>query len=167
MPKTQSVTLLTDLAFRTLYRVAFRVLRLWWFVRRPDQYGVMVAVWSGGRVLIVRQSYRDTLELPGGSIGRHETAVAAACRELSEEVGLLVRPADLQHARQIVLCRDYRRDHVTIFEFALAAPPPPLHIDRREIVAADFMAPTAALRALVSPFLRAYLESSGSDEGFK
>jgi 8-oxo-dGTP pyrophosphatase MutT (NUDIX family) len=163
MPQTQFVRLLTDLAFRTLYRAAFRVLRLWWFVRRPDQYGAMVAVWSGGRVLIVRQSYRDTLELPGGSIGRHETAVAAACRELSEEVGLVVRPPDLQHARQIVLCRDYRRDHVTIFEFALAAPPPPLRIDRREIVAADFMAPQMAWREAISPFLRAYLERSGSD----
>ena len=155
--------MLTDIAFRILYRAAFRVLRLWWFVRRADQYGTMVAVWSGDRVLVVRQSYRDTLELPGGSIGRHETALAAACRELNEEVGLVVPPGDLQHAREIVLWRDYRRDHVTIFEFAVTEPCPPLRIDGREIIAADFMAPEMARRQAISPFLRAYLERSGSD----
>jgi 8-oxo-dGTP diphosphatase len=151
---------LIDAALRILYRIAFRLLRLWWFLRRPDQHGAMIAVWSGGRVLVLRQSYRDTLELPGGSIARSETAAAAACRELSEEVGLIVRPGDLRQACEIVLWRDYRRDHVTIFELALAGPPPSLSIDRREVVAADFVAPEAALRAPLSPFLRAYLEGA-------
>ena len=52
---------------------------------------------------------------------------------------------------------------MTIFDFALTAPPPPLRIDRREIIAADFMAPQMAWREAISPFLRAYLERFGSD----
>jgi 8-oxo-dGTP diphosphatase len=149
---------LADSALRIAYRIAFRLLRLWWYLRRPDQHGAMVAVWSGGRVLVLRLSYRRTLELPGGSIARRESAAAAACRELGEETGLLARPGDLRHGREIVLWRDYRRDHVTVFEFVVADPPPALVIDRREVVAAEFMAPEAALRAAPSPFLRAYLE---------
>jgi 8-oxo-dGTP pyrophosphatase MutT (NUDIX family) len=148
---------LTDAAIRALYRTAFRLLRVWWYVRRPDQRGAMVAVWSGGRLLVLRQSYREALELPGGSIARSETAAAAACRELGEEVGLVVRPEDLRHAREIVLRRDFRRDHVTLFELTLAEPPR-LNIDHREIVEAGFEAPEAVLRARLSPFLRAYLE---------
>jgi 8-oxo-dGTP diphosphatase len=46
-------------------------------VRRPD-----------GQVLLVRQSYRPNWFLPGGLLKRGESPVAAAARELAEEVGL-------------------------------------------------------------------------------
>jgi 8-oxo-dGTP pyrophosphatase MutT (NUDIX family) len=46
-------------------------------VRRPN-----------GQVLLVRQSYRPDWFLPGGLVQRGETPLAAAARELREEVGL-------------------------------------------------------------------------------
>ena len=45
---------LLDAAWRLAYRIAFRLMRLWWALRRPARYGVVVAVWCGGRVLILR-----------------------------------------------------------------------------------------------------------------
>lgn len=138
--------------------MAFRLLRAWWYLRRPDHRGAIVALWVGRRVLMLRPSYRDTLDFPGGGIEGGETPAAAACRELAEEIGLAVRAEELVHAGDIVAWWDYRRDHVAIFELRLDAPPA-LRIDNREIVAAGFMTRDAALVSPVSPFVRAYLES--------
>jgi 8-oxo-dGTP pyrophosphatase MutT (NUDIX family) len=52
--------------------------------------GVKVMVFDGaGRVLLVRHSYgrSDLFMLPGGGIGRRESPVDAAAREIAEEVG--------------------------------------------------------------------------------
>jgi 8-oxo-dGTP diphosphatase len=150
---------LVDAGHRLAYRLGFPVMRLWWFLRRPDQHGAMVAVWHEGRLLVLRQSYRDTLEFPGGGVGRDETPRACACRELAEEVGIAVPPDALVLEREIMLLRDHRRDHVTVFALRLGEPPA-LRLDRREIVAAVFMTPAAALAAPLSPFARAYLEAA-------
>lgn len=147
---------LVDGGFRFVYRLGFRALRLWWFVRRPEHRGTMVAVWHEGRVLMLRQSYRRMLVFPGGGLGRGESPRAGASRELAEEVGIVVAPEALSLAREMTALWDWRRDHVAIFELHLAARPA-LRIDRREIVAADFMTPATALAAELPPFERAYL----------
>jgi 8-oxo-dGTP diphosphatase len=146
-----------DVGFRLAYRLAFRVLRVWWFLRRPTHRGVVVAVWHAGRVLVVRPSYRRTLDLPGGGIARGEAAVAAACRELGEEVGIAVAPSALRLALEMTAWWDFRRDHVSIFELRLDGPPPAIRVDRREITGAEFMASASVLAGQISPFVRAYL----------
>jgi 8-oxo-dGTP pyrophosphatase MutT (NUDIX family) len=77
-----------DWAWRLAFRIGFRAMRLWWFIRRPHHEGALVAVWHEGRVLMVRQSYRPTWTFPGGRVEAGENARAAACRELAEELGL-------------------------------------------------------------------------------
>jgi 8-oxo-dGTP diphosphatase len=55
--------------------------------------GVSVAVFQGGRVLLVKRgkgAYRRLWSLPGGAIELGEVAMDAARRELEEETGLLV-----------------------------------------------------------------------------
>lgn len=145
-----------DAGVRLAYRLAFTLLRAWWFLRRPDHRGALVAVWHDGRVLMVHPSYRRTLDFPGGGVGRGEAPAAAALRELDEEVGIVAAPAALRLAREMTAWWDFRRDHVSIFELRLGERPA-LRIDRREIVAAEFMAPAAILDRPVSPFVRAYL----------
>ncbi len=145
-----------DRGFRLVYRLGFPAMRLWWFVRRPDHRGAMVAVWHEGRVLMLRQSYRRMPVFPGGGLRRGETPRAAACRELAEEVGLVAAPEALSLARETTALWDWRRDHVAIFELHLATPPSP-RVDRREIVAAEFMTAAAALAGELPPFERAYL----------
>jgi len=62
--------------------------------------GAAVAVLEVPRVLFVRDIHRrQELVLPGGFVRRGEEPAAAACRELNEEVGLIV---DLSTAESIV-----------------------------------------------------------------
>jgi 8-oxo-dGTP pyrophosphatase MutT (NUDIX family) len=150
---------LVDGLVQRALRLAYRGLRLWWFVRRPYHRGAVVAVWHAGRLLLLRHSYRDVLGFPGGGVGRHETPEAAARRELVEELGLHLGSEPLVLAADMTLFWEYRRDHVRIFEVELAAPPA-LAIDNREVVAARFVAPGEAIALPLSPFIRLYLEQA-------
>ena len=76
---------------RQAYRVAHRLLRAWWFVRRPDHHGVKCVLIDRERVLLVRHTYGDRRwDLPGGSVHRSEVAHEAASREMEEELGIRV-----------------------------------------------------------------------------
>src|SRR3712207_7154589 len=74
------------------YTTLFR--SLWWWLRRPDHHGAVVAVWLGRRILVVQQSYRSNLSWPGGGIRRGESP-----RDRSEE-----HTSELQ-SRQYLVCR--------------------------------------------------------------
>jgi len=53
--------------------------------------GAMVRITGpDGRVLLIRQTYRRGWGLPGGLLGKRESPADAACREVFEEVGLVV-----------------------------------------------------------------------------
>lgn len=150
---------LLDGPWRLAYWLAFRLLRCWWFLRRPHHQGALVAVWHEGRVLMLTPSYRKTLDFPGGGRRRGEAAAQAAARELAEETGIAVVQAALALALEMTVFWHWRYDEVAIFELRLAEPPV-IRIDGREIVAARFLAPEAALAAEVSPFVRAYLATT-------
>ena len=158
--KAQSGAALVDAGWRTVYRLAYWLLRTWWFVRRPSSYGAMVAVWCEGHLLVLRQSYRAKLGFPGGSVDAGEPIALAACRELYEELGIHVMPDALSHVRDVVLSWEHRRDHVSLFELRLEHPPT-LSLDNREIIAADFVPPNSALALPISPIVRAYLDEIG------
>ena len=75
---------------RLAYRVAYRLLQLYTFLRRPEVRGTMVAVLDGDRVLLVRHTYGDRRrwELPGGWMHADEPPDEAARREVAEELGI-------------------------------------------------------------------------------
>ena len=80
-------------ALRLGYRVAYRAMDVWFWVRRPRVRGVACVLHDGaGRVLLMRQTYGDRQRwwLPGGFVGRSETPEAAAARECAEELGVEV-----------------------------------------------------------------------------
>ncbi|MBL6458203.1 NUDIX domain-containing protein [Belnapia sp. T6] len=148
---------MTDWLWRTAYKVGFHAARLWWWLRRPDHDGAVVAIWLDGRILVVRQSYRSNFSWPGGGIHRNEDPRDAARRELGEELGLAVSADALVLAREMVVDWDYRRDRVRIFELHLQAEPP-IRLDNREVVSARFVDPLALLQADdLPPFIRGYL----------
>jgi 8-oxo-dGTP diphosphatase len=156
----QSGAALVDAGWRAVFWLGYWLLRAWWFVLRPPSYGAMVAVWCEGHLLVLRQSYRAKLGFPGGSVAAGEPVALAACRELGEELGLHVTPDSLSHVRDVVLSWEHRRDHVSLFELRLEHPPT-LSLDNREIVAADFLPPSAVLALPISPIVRAYLDEIG------
>lgn len=53
---------------------------------------------SGGRVLLVRSRHQRGWGLPGGLLKRGEEPLAAAVREVHEEIGVRLRPQDLTPA---------------------------------------------------------------------
>jgi len=50
---------------------------------------------SGGRVLVVKPTYKPGWELPGGSVEDGESPATAATREVDEELGLRRSPGCL------------------------------------------------------------------------
>jgi 8-oxo-dGTP pyrophosphatase MutT (NUDIX family) len=146
-----------DRVWRLAMRVAYRLLLVWWWVRRPEIHGSYIAVWHGERVLVIRNSYRRLLSFPAGGRARGETLLEAARRELYEEVGIRAELEQLAYCGDFVHDQNYAEDHGHMFELRCAAAPE-LRIDRREVIWAEFLAPEDALARGVVGVVRLYLD---------
>ncbi len=147
-----------DLGFRSAYRVAHRLLRAWWFVRRPRTAGALIAIWNEGQLLLVRNSYRRQYTLPGGYVRKSETASQAAARELLEEVGLEIPEERFRPAFEGELPFEFRRDFLTIVELEVDQRPE-IHVDNREVIWAGWKSPEQVLRMDVVPHVVDYLRT--------
>lgn len=152
----------TNQAYRWLYQAGYPTARLWWALRHPRHHGALAAIWVGGRLLLIRNSYRPGWSLPGGGVARGEAADAAALREVREELGVHVAPGALAHVLTVAGRWDGRRDTVEVHECHLAEPPA-LHLDGREVVAARFAERAALATLRLTPPVRAYAERLVSD----
>jgi len=141
---------------RAVYRVAHWGLRLLWFIRRPETTGALVAVWYGGRLLIVKNSYRRQLTLPGGYVRSREDRRTAAARELREEVGIRAQPKRLVHAYHGTHVFEHRQDTLDIYELEVDDEPA-VKVDNREVVLAEFHTPNEVLGMKIVPHLEEYL----------
>ncbi len=122
-------------AFRIALRVAHRVRLQWWRVRKPRLAGCRVLAFDAEeRLLLVRHSYGSGKWMPpGGGLGRGEDALAAAARELQEEVA-----CTLHHATLIAFSSEQvgqARNEVHIVGGYTSDSPCP---DGREIIEARF-----------------------------
>jgi len=145
-----------DRLWRLGLRAAYRARLASWFVTRPRLRGAAVAVWHGERLLVIRNSYRRLLSIPAGGLRGREEPLAAALRELREEVGIDAPAEALRDAGEFVTRVAYAEDHVRIFELRVEAPPA-LRVDRREVVWAGFLAPDEALAQGLAEYVRLYL----------
>jgi ADP-ribose pyrophosphatase YjhB (NUDIX family) len=117
------------------YRVAYAVLRTWWFIRRPKLSGVKCVLTDGNEVLLVRHTYGPRAwDLPGGGIKRGEAPATAARREMTEELGVSID--DWRPLGTVTVIVDHRRDLVHCFQ--AQAPERELTIDRGELAAAGW-----------------------------
>jgi len=125
---------------RMLYRLADRLRRRWWTVRRPTRNSVLVAAFDpGGRILMVRHSYGPPVwALPGGGIGRREEPQAAAVREFREELGTGL--SDVRELTSVIENDSGSTDRLHVFAARVVGTP---QADMREIVAAEFFDPAA------------------------
>ncbi len=135
-------------AFAALYPWVIRLARLagW----KSD--AAAVAVWHEGRLLVVEHSYMRGLTLPGGHVGSDELPVLAAARELEEEVGIVIAPAEIRLFGHM----ERRHTRLSLFECNLNQAPE-IRIDNREITAAAFKSPSSIPEP--SRTLRSYLRA--------
>ncbi|CAK0772523.1 8-oxo-dGTP diphosphatase [Azospirillaceae bacterium] len=130
--------------------------RIWLFWRRfasPLTLGVRALVIDAqGQVLLVRQSYYPGWHLPGGGVGRRESAAEAAKRELQEETGL-----SSAHFGRLFgfYARFYQgaRDHVVVYVFNAESLSGDIVIDQFEVVEARFF-PLDRLPSDINPGAR-------------
>lgn len=139
-----------DRFYRTAYKGAYKMMRVYWAVRKPDTHGALVAIWHGGRILLVRNSYLAYYSLPGGYVRLEETGKQAAVRELLEEVGIGVTEDKLSLALDITHEWEGKNDHVEIFRLDLPYEPK-IKVDNREVVAAQLYTPEEALKLPLFP----------------
>jgi 8-oxo-dGTP pyrophosphatase MutT (NUDIX family) len=116
----------------------------------------LYGLWHGGRLLLVQASYRRSLSLPGGGIGRDEPARQAAVRELAEELELRVQPDDLGTAWGVSALSRGGRNTVWIFPLVLHDQTA-LQPDGLEITACHWLSREQALERQLPTHLRAYL----------
>ncbi len=152
------LTALADRLWRAAYRAAYWGLRLYWWVCFVRTSGVYVAVWVGDEVLLIRNSYRSYLSMPGGGVARGEERAVAGARELEEEVGVPVDARDLVHCGDFMPVVHHQRDDASVYELRLREVPE-ITVDRREVVWAGLRTPTAALAEELAPVVRLYLEA--------
>ena len=107
-------------------RLALRVLRL-------KTRGVKVMAFNpAGELLLIRHTYgrRELFMLPGGGIGRRESPVEAAARELTEETGI---SAERLEARSIYGSRsEGKRDTIHLLAALARQAPKPCSIEVAE-----------------------------------
>ncbi|WP_277184694.1 NUDIX domain-containing protein [Caballeronia sp. BR00000012568055] len=127
-----------DAIWRLVLRLGFPLARAWWHIRRPHHEGALVAIYVGQALLLVKSSYRAEWSFAGGSLQPGETPIAAARREMEEEIGLT--PHSLRAAGSVSGIWDGRQDRVHFFELHLDCLPE-LRLDNREITATRVVLP--------------------------
>lgn len=146
------------LPLRSAYRTAHALLRAYWWVRKPETKGALVAIWCRGKVLVVQSTYRDALSLPGGYVKPGESPATAVLRELREEIGLEIEERQLEHAYHGTKTYEHRQDTLDIFAVEVDERPL-VRPNRYELEWARWKDPEEVLAMPdVVPHLREYLE---------
>ena len=153
-----------DLLFRIIYRCAYPVMRLIWWVFDPPRQGTLVGVWHRGRILIIKNSYVRYYCVPGGYAKRGETPAQAAARELAEEVRLRIEPCQLKPRPDLTPDAEWAHKNGKLAMFELEVDQEPRAVvDNREVVSAELLTPEQALQLRLFPQVRSLIESHIGD----
>lgn len=97
------------------YKLAIYPLKLYWFLFRPERYGVKCIIQrEDGRILFIKNTYgKGYWNFPGGGIEKGETPEQAIRREVLEETQL--RPSAFTKIGDFVSRFEYKKDSVSVF----------------------------------------------------
>ena len=150
-----------DRCFQLAYKLAYLLIHVYWFIRRPSHRGALVTIWHNDRILLVKPSYMPIYSLPGGGVKKHEEPVDAAVRELGEEIDLHLSADALKQVYEYTCKHAGLTDTVVFFETHVTEPPQVI-IDNREIIWAGFVTVDEALSRKLLPHLEQYLRNRNS-----
>jgi ADP-ribose pyrophosphatase YjhB (NUDIX family) len=119
---------------RAAYRVAYVLLRPWWYLTRPRTLGVKAVVRHEDAVLLVLHTYarRGLWDAPGGFLRPGEDPDRAVLRELAEELG--VRPLRATSLGNGPHSADHKRE--TLYAYAVEVADDDVTPNRAEIAEA-------------------------------
>ncbi|GAA1792832.1 NUDIX hydrolase [Planosporangium flavigriseum] len=157
-PRPAALRALRLTAFRAFYRLPLRWRRR--LVRMGTAHYIVGAVTivraadgrSPGRILLLRQPPGPGWSLPGGLLNRGERPVVGAARELAEETGIRVDPADLRPGVPNAIVHSSGRWVDMVFEASVPADQP-FTVDEAEVHEAAWH-PLDALPRLTGPTAR-------------
>jgi 8-oxo-dGTP diphosphatase len=147
-----------DRCFQLAYKLAYRLIHVYWFICRPSNRGALVAIWHDDRILLVKPPYLPVYSLPGGGVKKAEEPVVAAVRELGEEIDLHLSADALKQVFEYTCNNTGMTDTVIIFETHLTEPPQ-ITIDNREIIWAGFVTVDETLSRDLLPHVEQYLRN--------
>jgi 8-oxo-dGTP pyrophosphatase MutT (NUDIX family) len=106
---------------RRAYRLAYALLRVYWFIARPRTHGVKCVLTDGDLVLLVRHTYgTPAWEIPGGVLKSREPPITAARREMHEELGVAID--DWKSLGEVTGRSQHRHDTLHCFQAELHQP---------------------------------------------
>ncbi|MEM7232418.1 MAG: NUDIX hydrolase [Planctomycetota bacterium] len=139
-------------------RVAYKLMLAYWFIARPTERGVYVAVWCGDRILMIHNSYKPQATLPCGGLKRDEDPLEGAVREVREEVGVELRADQLAFVDDYVSRVEFKTDLSRVYEVRVD-PEPEIRIDGREVISGEFVSYEEARRRDVHRIVRQYFDA--------
>ena len=113
-----------------------RLLRFYWFFRRPKTMGVKVIIFNQeNKILMVRLTYYpNTWTFVGGGFDKKEKPEEAILRECEEEVGIKLKEIDF--VTTLYFNHEYKKD--TLFVDKTTVNNSAFEIDRKEIAEANW-----------------------------
>ena len=119
---------------------------------------------QAGRVLLVDPVYKPGWEIPGGTVEKDESPRDAACREVKEELGLLITPGRLLAIDWVAPRTGRSEGLMTVFDGGVLPPEQveTIHLQESELQSYAFCGPGLArerLTALLARRVEACLEA--------
>jgi len=106
---------LARLPLRLAMGGVYALMRLSWFVRRPQVRGShALALTPAGRIVLVRLRYSGGWRFPGGGVASGEALEAGLLRELREEIGLAAH-AEVSLVFEEEQVIDFKHDRSAVF----------------------------------------------------
>ena len=143
---------------QVFYKLAYRALLALWFFTRPTVCGVYIAIWYKEKLLIIKNSYKQSFTIPCGRIKRGEELIEAAVRELHEEVSIKIEKSQLSFVGEYSADHHYATDIGNFFEVEMVELPK-FQADHREVVWARFMPLNQVSKLNLNPTVKAWLDS--------
>jgi 8-oxo-dGTP pyrophosphatase MutT (NUDIX family) len=95
------------------YKFVHLLLKIYWFIFRPETRGVICLILSGDELLLIRHTYgHSAWTLSGGGLKKNESKKEAVKREVKEELGLDITP---EYIGEFTHNPDYKNDTVSCF----------------------------------------------------